>query len=123
MNNVIYKATGFPAASDDFLEKHLNIHEYVVNNESSTFFMKVEGDGMSESGLYNKDILVIDRSLPLHNNNIVVAIHETDFIVRRFKTINNQQYLLSDNRAVAPISITENNTSVWGIITYIIHHV
>jgi len=108
MNNH-YKATGFPAASDDFIEHRLNIHDYVVKNDISTFFMKVRGSSMKPMGVHNNDILVIDRSLKASSHDIVVVIHEGEFCIQQYRPDK--------------VSLTFNmdDTTLWGVATYVIH--
>ena len=55
--------TGFPSPASDHLEKALSLEELIVRRPTSTFYVRVEGHAMNASGIYEGDILVVDRSL------------------------------------------------------------
>ncbi|MBT7561196.1 MAG: peptidase S24, partial [Proteobacteria bacterium] len=55
-------AAGFPSPADDHVEQRLNPSDYLVENDAATFFVRVKGDSMIEAGIFDNDVLVIDRS-------------------------------------------------------------
>ncbi len=67
-------AAGFPSPVDDYLDKKLDLNEFLIKHPASTFFVKVKGDSMIKAGIHSGDILVVDRSLDPKDKKIVVAI-------------------------------------------------
>ena len=63
--NTTTAAAGFPSPADNYVEENLVLNKYLVKNFESTFFIRVLGDSMINVGIYNNDILVVDRSLSL----------------------------------------------------------
>jgi DNA polymerase V len=54
---------GFPSPSSDYSEDRIDIGKYLVQNPTSTFMMRVEGNSMVDANIHEDDILVIDKSL------------------------------------------------------------
>jgi DNA polymerase V len=113
---------GFPSPADDFVEMELNIHDYIVKNKDATFCVKVEGNSMTKADIHSGDILIVDRSLEPEHNNIVLAVIDGEFTVKRLAVNNGSLYLSPENDNFTPIKITkEMDFLVWGVITHIIH--
>lgn len=64
---------GFPSAADDFLENNLDLNEFLIKSPAATIFAWAEGDSMKNRGIFNKDLLIIDRSVEKAHGSIVVA--------------------------------------------------
>ena len=112
----------FPSPAEDFLEPGLNLNEYLIQNSAATFCVKVKGDSMVGSKITTGDILIVDRSLNPKNQNIILAILNGNFIVKKLLISNNDFYLLSDNKYANQIKINpEMEFYVWGVVTYVIH--
>ena len=113
---------GFPSPAEDFLEPGLNLNQYLIQNSAATFCVKVKGDSMVGSKITTGDILIVDRSLSPQNQNIILAILNGNFVVKKLLISNNDFYLLSDNKYANQIKInSEMEFYVWGVVTYVIH--
>ena len=113
---------GFPSPAEDFLESGLNLNEYLIQNSAATFCVKVKGDSMVGSRITTGDILIVDRSLSPQNQNVILAILNGNFIVKKLLISNNDFYLLSDNKYANQVKInSEMEFYVWGVVTYVIH--
>ncbi|MBP9855670.1 MAG: translesion error-prone DNA polymerase V autoproteolytic subunit [Candidatus Omnitrophica bacterium] len=115
---------GFPSPADDYIEKSLDLNEYLIDHPASTFFVRVKGDSMINAGIQNGSILIVDRSLEAINNKIVVAILNGEFTVKRMKKYNGNIFLVAENPNYAPIEVTSNmDFEVWGVVVHVIHSV
>jgi DNA polymerase V len=117
-------ATGFGAAADDYMERGIDLNEQLIRNKPATFFFRMKGDAMKEAGIFDGDILIVDRSLKLVNGKVIVAILNGELLVRRFHKNFTSAYLVADNDRYKNINLAEfTNFSVWGVVTYVIHPV
>lgn len=117
-------AAGFPSPADDFLEDKLDLNEKLIRHPAATFFVRVAGNSMIKAGIHSGDLLIVDRSLEPKHGNIVVAIIEGEFTVKRISKKGEQIYLMPENPRFKPIQITnDSNFQVWGIVTNVIHTV
>ena len=114
---------GFPSPAEDHVDISLNLNDYLVKHPSSTFYIYVKGHSMIGSGIYDGDLMVVDRSLEAKSNSVVVAVIDGEFTVKKIYKKNNQIYLLPDNKNYNPIHIKEDmDFQIWGIVTHSIHH-
>ena len=70
---------------------NLSLDEHFIKHPAATFFVKVEGDGMEEHGIYKDDTLIIDRSLNPEKNSIVIVVIDGELTVRDFSTIDSEE--------------------------------
>lgn len=64
---------GFPSPADDFLDDTLDLNNLLIRNPAATFFYRAHGNSMLRAGILSGDILVVDRSVTVQNNDIVLA--------------------------------------------------
>lgn len=115
-------ATGFGAAADDYAERGIDLNEQLIRNKPATFFFKMKGDAMKEAGIFDGDILIVDRSLKLANGKIIVAILNGELLVRRFHKNFSSAFLIAENDRYKNINLAEfTNFQVWGVVVYSIH--
>jgi DNA polymerase V len=113
---------GFPSPADDHMERSLDLNEHLVRNPAATFFVRVQGESMRDAGIRGGDILVVDRSLTPADRQIVVAMLDGDFTVKRLQRKHGRVFLEAGNGSFPPIEISESQELViWGVVTYIIH--
>lgn len=113
---------GFPSPADDHMERMLDLNEEIVRNPAATFFVRVQGHSMKDAGIHPGDILVVDRSLPPSDRQIVVAMIDGEFTVKRLRKRQGKVFLEAENPDFKPIEIREEqDMMVWGVVSYIIH--
>lgn len=115
-------AAGFPSPADDYVERKLDLNEYLIKSSASTFFVRVRGHSMNKAGIFDGDLLIVDRALEVKNRNVVVAMLNGEFTVKRFVKQNRRFYLFAENDEFKPIEISEEmEFTVWGVVTNVIH--
>jgi len=114
--------TGFPSPASDHLEKALSLEDLIVRRPTSTFYVRAEGNAMKAAGIFDGDILVIDRSLNAIEGSIIVVSLDEDIIIRKLVKKGNRLFLISGDVKYAPIPIgRETNWMIWGVATHLIH--
>ena len=115
---------GFPSPADDYLEKHIDLNEHLIEHPASTFLVRVNGDSMVNAGILNGDILVVDRSVRAASGKVIVAILNGEFLVKRFRKQAGKLFLISENPDYEPTEIAEDSDfEVWGVVVHAIHKV
>ena len=110
-------AAGFPAPGDDLVEKPLDLNDLLIDNPTATFFVRVAGDSMEGAGIFDGDVLVVDRSVEATDGRIVVAAVFGELVVKRLKKYPNSAELVSENDAYQPISISDvDDVYIWGVV-------
>ena len=117
-------ATGFGAAADDYMERGIDLNEQLIKNKPATYFFRMKGDAMKEAGIFDNDVLIVDRSLKLANGKIIVAVLNGELLVRRFHKNFSSAFLVPENTRYKNINLAEfSDFSLWGVVTYVIHPV
>jgi DNA polymerase V len=115
-------ATGFGAAADDYAEKGIDLNEQLIRNKPATFFFRMKGDAMRDAGIFDNDVLIVDRSLKLANGKVIVAVLNGELIVRRFHKNFSSAFLIPENNRFKAINLAEfSDFALWGVVTYAIH--
>jgi len=116
---------GFPSPATDYLEDEINLNEELITNKASTFLIRVSGSSMIEEHIYDGDVLIVDKSLQVKHNSIAILNHHGQLVVKKIIRKNNKFFLISKfGNQNNFVEITEDNeTQVWGIVTYVIHKV
>jgi DNA polymerase V len=110
-------SAGFPAPGDDQVENILDINDLVVKNPASTFFVRVAGDSMTGAGIFDGDVLVVDRSKDAKDGLIVVAAVNGELVVKRLSIEGAQHLLVSENEHYTPIVVGEDEECfIWGVV-------
>lgn len=117
-------ATGFGAAADDYAERGIDLNEQLIRNKPATYFFRMKGDAMEDAGIYDGDVLIVDRSITLANGRVIVAVLNGELIVRRFHKNFSSAFLVPENNRYKPINLAEfTDFKLWGVVTYSIHPV
>ena len=109
---------GFPSPADDYLEGELDLNELLIRNPAATFYVRLSGDSMIKAGLFDGDILVVNRAVAARHRHIVVAVVDGELTVKRLWSCGGVIELRSENPAYQPIKIVEGRELViWGVVT------
>ena len=112
-------SAGFPSPADDYIELTIDLNRELIKNKDSTYFARVKGHSMKNAGIYDGDLLVIDKSLEPTNNKIAVCQIDGEFTIKRIKIEKDIVWLIAENEDYKPIMVTpENDFMVWGIVIH-----
>jgi len=116
-------ATGFGAAADDYMERGIDLNEQLIRNKPATFFMRVSSDAMKEAGIYNGDVVIVDRSIKAVSGKVVIATLNGEMLIRRLEKTKDNVQLLTESNKLSPINIDSSceEFAIWGVVTYVIH--
>ena len=98
---------GWPSPADDYVERPIDLNEYLIKNPAATYFVRVSGDSMIDAYIGDGAILVVDRSVEPKHKSIVVAAINGSYACKRLLT-KPKVCLASENSKYAPIFIKEN---------------
>lgn len=109
---------GFPSPADDFIELSIDLNKHLIKHKDTTFFATVKGHSMKNAGIYDGDLLIIDKSLEPQNDKIAICQIDGEFTVKRIKIERNVVWLIAENEDFEPIKVTrDNELIIWGIVT------
>ena len=113
---------GFPSPAADHTQKRIDLNDHLIRNKEATFIFKVKGDSMVGAGIYEGDALVIDRSIEAKHNNIVLAVLNNEFTVKRLYKRGGVVKLVAENNLYPPFVVKSGEElSIWCVVTYNLH--
>ncbi len=120
---LISASAGFPSPAENYVEEKLNLNSYLIKNKESSFFVRVSGDSMINVGIFDNDILIVDRSLDPKRQSIVIVSIDGELVIKKLvKDQSKNYYLKSENSNYPNIKLNSNrDTVIWGVVTYVIH--
>ena len=115
---------GFPSPADDYVERTLDLNEHLIRREASTYFVRVAGHSMTDAGIHDGDILVVDRAVEPTDGAIVVAALDGELTVKRYCVGDGPPALVPESEGHRPIPIREEqDLVVWGVVQHVVHEV
>ncbi|EGQ7798746.1 translesion error-prone DNA polymerase V autoproteolytic subunit [Vibrio parahaemolyticus] len=107
--------TGFESPAAEYNQLDLSLDELLVERPSSTFLGFANGDSMTGLGIFDGDLLIVDRFPVAQHNDVIVANLNGEFICKVLDMTNRQ--LLSANSKYSSVTITENDQfTIEGIV-------
>ena len=110
---------GFPSPADDYIENNIDLNDFLIKHPAATFMMRVAGSSMTAAGIFNHDVLVIDRSLTPKNQDLVVANLDGELLIRRLISLAGKHYLLAEGKVTRKIKLGSED-QLWGVVTGVI---
>ena len=115
-------SAGFPSPADDYTEENIDLNEHLISNPFSTFFLRVKGDSMINAGIKDKDLIIVDKSLIAKPGDIVIALIDGEFTIKRLSIKNNELYLKAENHNYPDFRFKNHiDVQIWGVVIYSIH--
>src|SRR5688572_3447767 len=111
-------AAGFPPPADDHLDRDLDLHELLIQHPAATYYVRLSGDSMQGAGLYDGDILIVDRSLEPKDTDIVIAVLNGELTVKRLFRRGLLVQLRPASARYQNITVTpDQELLIWGVVT------
>ena len=112
-------AAGFPSPADDFLEFDLSLDKKLIKHPSATFFVRVSGTSMINAKIFDGSILLVYKAEKIKNDDIVLAVVDGCFTVKRYRKVGDSVFLYPENKLLRPIKIVEGSESyIWGKVMW-----
>lgn len=114
----------FPSPAMNDMDDKISLFKELIKHPSATFYAKVDGNSMSNAGIHDGDIAVIDKSLEPQDGKIAMAYVDGGFTLKRLKVDSGTRtvWLIPENDEFAPIEVKEDNENflIWGILIHVI---
>jgi DNA polymerase V len=112
---------GFPSPADDYIDLKLDLNDYLVKRPCATYFAKVSGDSMTGAGIFDGDIIVVDRSQMPSDGKIVVVALNGEITVKRIHYKGAEVMLYPENDKYPVIKLSrQQDFGFWGVVTGVV---
>ena len=116
---------GFPFPVEEERDvKRVSLYDTVLKNPEESFMVHATGESMRDAGIFDGDIMIVDRKMKAKSGAVVIASINGDFTVKRLSISKEGNYLLPENSEFNKIEISRNdNFNIIGVVTHVIHKV
>ncbi|WP_134677025.1 LexA family protein [Ectopseudomonas khazarica] len=109
---------GFPSPAQDHLEQKISLDELLDIHAPQTYLVRVEGDSMTGAGIFDGDVLVVNKALDAVPGDIVIAAINGEPVVKTLARDGQQIVLRSENPKYAPRFVMEGDELlIWAVVT------
>ena len=113
---------GFPSPAADYTQQRIDLNNHLIRNKDATYLFRVKGDSMINVGIYENDILLVDRSINPKHDHIILAQLNNEFTVKKLYRRGGIVKLIAENNIYPPRLIKEEDDLIaWGVVTYNLH--
>ena len=110
-------AAGFPSPAEDYVDRPLDFNELLIEHPAATFAIRIEGESMTGAGIFPGDIAVVDRARDAIDGNVILALLDGAFTVKRYRTRDGAVWLQAENPAFPDMPLSDGQSfEVWGVI-------
>ncbi|MDG5899452.1 translesion error-prone DNA polymerase V autoproteolytic subunit [Shewanella xiamenensis] len=95
--------SGFESPAEEYRQLGLDLDELLVLHPSSTFIAMAQGDSMQGEGIFDGDLLIVDRYIKEAHRRVVVAQLNNEFVCKIFDKY--RKMLLSSNEQYQAVAI------------------
>jgi DNA polymerase V len=114
-------SAGFPSPATDYMEEGLDLNTFLVRHKAATFAFAVKGNSMRDAGIVDGDKVLVDRSVEPKHGQIVVAVVNGDYTIKRLHLVEGRVELHAENPEFLPRKFQEGEQlEVWGVVVGVI---
>ncbi len=107
--------TGFESPAAEYAQLGISLDELLVEHPSATFIGQAMGESMQGIGIFDGDLLIVDRHVTVQNHDVIVANYNGEFICKMIDM--TRRLLLSANETMMPVYINSQDTfSIEGVV-------
>jgi DNA polymerase V len=109
---------GFPSPAEDLGAKRIDLAARLIKHPQATFLMRARGESMKDAGIFDGDVLLVDRAMPPRSGHVVVAVIDGEFVCKTLSMRAGRVKLRAANPGFPDIVPTDSQTvEVWGVVT------
>jgi DNA polymerase V len=113
---------GFPSPADDHLDGEIDLGAYLIERPAATFLMRVTGESMVGAGIFDGDLLVVDRSVEAQSGHVVVAMCSGELTLKRLRVLRDGRAVLRAANPDYPEFVIREETpaEIWGVVVGVV---
>lgn len=114
-----YIEAGFPSPAEEATLDHITMDDLLLGSREKLYLLRVKGESMIDAGIYEGDLLLVERTEHANVNDIVVANIDGEWTVKYLREKRGRKYLEAANEAY-PDLVPESSLEIGGIVRSVI---
>ena len=119
----------FESPALDFPEDAIDLVKLLIKDKETVFFANVSGDSLNGIGIFDGDILIIQKGMLPRENDVIIVFLDGEFFVKKYRPIFNENSsqlksitLRSENPDYQDLYISsDSDFTYWGKVTWNLH--
>lgn len=112
---------GFPSPAEDLGAKRVDLTAQLVKHPQATFMLRARGDSMKDAGIFDGDVLVVDRAIQPRSGHVVIAVVDGEFVCKTLSIRAGRMKLKAANPGFPDIVPKDGQTvEIWGVVAHAI---
>lgn len=107
---------GFPSPSQDWQEDSICLIDLLQLDRAASFVFRISGSSMVDAGIYDNDIVVVDRDTRAVDGHVVIAIVDGGFVCRQLARRHGAMYLEARNSRQCYEPTPADGIEIWGVV-------
>jgi DNA polymerase V len=110
-------SAGFPSPAEDHAVKRVDLMEQLIKHPAATYLLRVRGESMKDAGIFDNDVVLVDRAITPRSGHIVVAVVDGEFLCKTLWLRAGRMKLKAANVTFADITPKDGQQiEVWGVV-------
>jgi DNA polymerase V len=110
-------AAGFPSPAEDHLVQRIDLMAQLIQHPQATFMLRVRGESMRDAGIFDGDVVLVDRAINPHSGHVVIAVVDGEFVCKTLWQRAGRIKLKAANVTFPDISPKDGQqVEVWGVV-------
>lgn len=112
---------GFPSPAEDLGAKRIDLTAKLIKHPQATFLMKARGESMKDAGIFDGDVLIVDKAIQARSGHVVIAVIEGEFVCKTLSMRAGRMKLKAANPGHPDIVPKDSQTvEIWGVVIHAI---
>jgi DNA polymerase V len=110
-------AAGFPSPAEDHAVQRVDLMAQLIKHPQATFLLRVRGESMKGAGIFDNDVVLVDRAITARSGHIVIAMVDGEFVCKTLWQRAGQMKLKAANQTFPDINPADGQTvEIWGVV-------
>ena len=102
----------------------LDLNEILISHPQAAFLVRIAGSAMRDAGIDDGDLALVDRAIDASHGQVVIAVHQDEFLCRRLCRRGEALGLQATDSSVADVWAGDGDVfDIWGVVTHVVKQV
>jgi len=102
----------------------LDLNELLISHPQAAFLVRIAGSAMRDAGIDDGDLALVDRAIDASHGQVVIAVHQDEFLCRRLCRRGEALGLQATDSSVADVWAGDGDVfDIWGVVTHVVKQV
>jgi len=107
---------GFPSPAQDWEDDAISLVELLRLDRAASFVFRISGSSMIDAGIFDNDVVVVDRDTRALEGHIVIAIVDEGFVCRQLARRQGKTFLEARNSRQHYEPVSADEIEIWGVV-------